>query len=202
MKKYKGSLLTVLISSTIGWNLNRLYRQNELSMHGVRNNHDIIVVRQVNISDKKSPDKHLHSENNKNSKNNKNNTATSTKGTPQPAILNEKELLNLVQHFNDINKKHKGFCETSIFKNSTFSKTNNEHNGEDSFNTYLIIDKWKRKNEFEKSKKEFEILFAQKNHIYDKKMENIYLNYEMYNNNYETASAQNIFQKLYYFIFD
>ncbi|ANQ09526.1 Uncharacterized protein PCOAH_00037650 [Plasmodium coatneyi] len=193
MSKYKGSLLTVLISSTVGWNLNRLYRQNELSMHGARDNHDVIVVRQVNISDKKNPDNHLHGENNK---------TANTKEPPQSAILNEKELLNLVQHFNDVNRKHKGFCETSIFKNSTFSNTNNEHSGEDSFNTYLIIDKWKTKNEFEKSKKEFENLFAQKNHIYDKKMKDIYLNYEMYNNNYETVSAQNIFQKLYHFIFD
>ncbi|KJP90110.1 hypothetical protein AK88_00279 [Plasmodium fragile] len=193
MSKYTGSLLTVLISSTIGWNLNRLYRQNELNIHGVKNNHDVIVVRQVNISDKKNSDNHLHSENN---------TTTATKGGPQSAILNEKDLVNLVQNFKDINKKHKGFCETSIFKNSTFSNTNNEHNGEDSFNTYLIIDKWKTKNDFEKSKKEFEMLFSQKNHIYDKKMEDIYLNYEMYNNNYETVSAQNIFQKLYYFIFN
>ncbi|GAW83251.1 hypothetical protein, conserved [Plasmodium gonderi] len=193
MSKYKSSLLITLISSTLGWNLNRLYRKNELSLYGVRNDHDIIVVRQVNISDKKDTKNYVPS---------KNNNTSNTKDIQESSILNENELLNVVQHFNDINKKHKGFCETNIFKNSTFSNINNEHNNDESFNTYLIIDKWKTKNEFEKSRKEFEILFAQKNNIYNKKIEDLYFKYEMYNNNYETSSAQNIFQKLYYFIFD
>ncbi|KAI4834616.1 hypothetical protein MKS88_005290 [Plasmodium brasilianum] len=189
MSKYKGSIFTILISSSLGWNMNRLYRKNELNMYGIKNNHDIIVVRQVNIADKQyNSDSNNYSDNN---------SAESSNSD----TLNEKELLKFVEHFSNINKKNKGFCETSIFKNSTFSNSNNEHNNDESFNTYLIIDKWKTKKEFEKSQKEFQTLFSEKNNIYSKKMEDIYFKFEMYDNNYETISSKNIFQKLFYIIF-
>ncbi|VWU53012.1 conserved protein, unknown function, partial [Hepatocystis sp. ex Piliocolobus tephrosceles] len=172
----------MLLSTTVGWNFNRLYHKNELNIQGLKNDHDLIVVRHVNISDEK--------ENNNAHRNN------------NLYNLSEKDLLSFLQHFNDVNKKHKGFCETAVFKNSNFANTPNEHNNNHNFNTYLIIDKWKTKNNFEQSKKEFEILFSKKKEVYNnEKMQNIYFNYETYDNNYETVSTKNIFQKLFDFIF-
>ncbi|SBT82209.1 conserved Plasmodium protein, unknown function [Plasmodium ovale] len=192
MSKYRGSLFTALISTTLGWNLNRLYRKNELNFRGLKNNHDIIVVRQVNISDTKETGGNHISDGNK----------VSIGDEKNAFVLSEKELLNFVQSFSDINRKHKGFCETNIFKNSTFSSSNNEHNSDDSFNTYIIIDKWKNKMNFEQSKKEFVNLFSQKKDMYNKKMEHVYFKYEIYDNNYETTSAKNIIQKLLNLIFE
>ncbi|CRG97431.1 conserved Plasmodium protein, unknown function [Plasmodium gallinaceum] len=172
----KNSIFTILISGTVGWSLNKLYRKNELNIHGIKDNHDIIIVRQINIYDNKYNDNKLN-------------------------IQNENELLKFVENFNKINKKYKGFCETSIFKNSSFSNFKNEHSDK-SFNTYLIIDKWKTKNDFEKSKEEFKKLFLQKNDEYNEKMKDIYYKFEVYNNKYETTSAKNILQKIIYFFFE
>ncbi|CRH02291.1 conserved Plasmodium protein, unknown function [Plasmodium relictum] len=173
---YKNSIFTMLASGTVGWSLNKLYRKNELNMYGIRNDNNIIIVRQVNIYDNKDNDNKLN-------------------------IQNESELLNFVENFNNINKKYKGFCETSIFKNSSFSNIKNENNDK-SFNTYLIIDKWKTKNDFENSKEEFKKLFLQKNDQYNEKMKDIYFKFEVYNNKYEAASAKNLLQKIFYFIFE
>ncbi|KYN96846.1 hypothetical protein PGSY75_1304300 [Plasmodium gaboni] len=180
MSKYRNSIFSILLSTSLGWNINQLYRQNNLNIYGLKNDHDIIIVRHINIYDKKD---------NQNNESNENN------------ISNEKELLNFLDQFTTINKKYKGFCETSVFKNSTFSSNMKNEYSDGTFNTYLVIDKWKNHNDFEKSKKEFQNLFLYNNHIYNKKMQDFYYNFQMYRNNYETTSATNIFTKLFSMIF-
>ncbi|SCN62601.1 conserved Plasmodium protein, unknown function [Plasmodium chabaudi chabaudi] len=183
MGKYQGPILTALLSSVVGWNLNKLYNKNELTRYGLKNNHNILVVRQISISDK-----------NVNSKSNNN--------LNDSHDLKEEDILKFIQNINDVNKKYKGYCETSIFKNSTFSDLDNDQNNDESFNKYIVIDKWKTQMNFEQSKKEFEKLFSQKNDIYNKKLQDIYFKYEIFNNNYETISTQNIFKKIFNFILE
>lgn len=201
--KYIYSGLSVLGGTTFGWWLNKQSRNNEITIHGITNKHDAVVVRQVHIYE-----------------NPKDNENTSN-------IKSEKELLNFVEQFNIINKKYKGFCETSVFKNSTFSNSPAENEKEEQrkeainenlslhrnpnlqqsqnekgFISYLIVDKWKTKNEFEKAKEEFQQTVLQKQDEYSEKLKNLYLNYEMYTNNYETISSSSVFQKMWHFFFN
>ncbi|ETW41198.1 hypothetical protein PFNF135_04439 [Plasmodium falciparum NF135/5.C10] len=195
MRKYRNSIFTILLSTSLGWNINKLYRQNNLDMYGLKNDHDIIVVRHINIYDKKE------NENNKNNILNENNKNNILNESNKNNILNEKELLNFLDRFTTINKKYKGFCETSVFKNSSFSSNMKNEYSDGTFNTYLVIDKWKNHNDFEKSKKEFQNLFLYNNDIYNKKMQDFYYNFQLYRNNYETTSATNIFTKLFSMLF-
>ncbi|KOB88095.1 hypothetical protein PFDG_04574 [Plasmodium falciparum Dd2] len=124
MRKYRNSIFTILLSTSLGWNINKLYRQNNLDMYGLKNDHDIIVVRHINIYDKKENENNKNNilnENNKNNILNENNKNNILNESNKNNILNEKELLNFLDRFTTINKKYKGFCETSVFKNSSFS---------------------------------------------------------------------------------
>ncbi|CAD52177.1 hypothetical protein PFBG_04309 [Plasmodium falciparum 7G8] len=213
MRKYRNSIFTILLSTSLGWNINKLYRQNNLDMYGLKNDHDIIVVRHINIYDKKENENNKNNilnennknnilnENNKNNILNENNKNNILNESNKNNILNEKELLNFLDRFTTINKKYKGFCETSVFKNSSFSSNMKNEYSDGTFNTYLVIDKWKNHNDFEKSKKEFQNLFLYNNDIYNKKMQDFYYNFQLYRNNYETTSATNIFTKLFSMLF-
>lgn len=201
--KYVYPFLSVIGGTTFGWWLNKQSRNNEITIHGITNKHDALVVRQVHIYE-----------------NPKDNENTSN-------IKSEKELLNFVEQFHIINKKYKGFCETSVFKNSTFSNTTEENEkqkqrkeginenpnlymdqnlrqiqNEKGFMSYLIVDKWKTQNEFEKAKEEFQKTILQKQDEHSEKLKNLYLNYEMYTNNYETISSTSVFQKMWHLFFN